>query len=235
MPNKPLATDPATLIQQAAEAARRAYAPYSKFHVGAALETEDGTVFTGCNVENASYGLTICAERNAIFAMVAAGHTHIRQIAIVAGGDTPPYPCGACRQVINEFADPDCPVYVAPTNRLDAIEHLTLGTLLPHSFAFRAEPTIDLFYADVCGLCHKAIAYFRERNLKIQTYEVLWDQANDRFHDSANSRTMMERCGETVDFVPQIFINGHHIKGWRALEPLIASGEIEQLLYPADA
>ena len=130
MPRK----SPAELLELAAAAAQQAYAPYSKFHVGSALETEDGTVFTGCNVENASYGLTICGERNAIFAMVAGGHRRIVQIAVVAGGDTPPYPCGACRQVINEFAEPDCPVYVAPTNRIEAYETMTLGELLPKSF-----------------------------------------------------------------------------------------------------
>lgn len=125
---------PAELVELAAAAATRAYAPFSKFHVGSALETDDGQVFTGCNVENASYGLTICGERNAIFSMIAAGQRKIVQIAIVAGGDNPPYPCGACRQVINEFADPDCPVYVAPTSRLDHYETMTLGELLPKSF-----------------------------------------------------------------------------------------------------
>ena len=127
-------TAPEELLRLATDAADQAYAPYFNFHVGAALETEDGTIFTGCNVENASYGLTICGERNAIFAMVAAGHKRIVQIAIVAPGDTAPYPCGACRQVINEFAEPDCPVYVAPTNRIDVFETMTLGELLPKSF-----------------------------------------------------------------------------------------------------
>ncbi len=125
---------PTELIQLAAAVAQQAYAPYSKFHVGAALETEDGEVFTGCNVENASYGLTICGERNAIFNMIACGQRKIVQIAVVAAGDTPPYPCGACRQVINEFADPECPIYVAPTGRLDAYETMQLGELLPKSF-----------------------------------------------------------------------------------------------------
>ena len=125
---------PEELLQLAAQTAQNAHAPYSKFHVGSALETEDGTVFTGCNVENASYGLTICGERNAIFQMVASGQRKISQIAVVAGGDVPPYPCGACRQVINEFADPDCPVYVAPTQRIDQYETMTLGQLLPKSF-----------------------------------------------------------------------------------------------------
>ncbi len=132
MPSK----TPEELLRIAADTAKQAYAPYSKFHVGSALETDDGTVFSGCNVENASYGLTICGERNAIFSMVAAGRQKIVQIAIVAGGDTPPYPCGACRQVINEFADPECPVYVAPTNRIDAYETMSLGELLPKSFKF---------------------------------------------------------------------------------------------------
>lgn len=132
MPSK----SPEELLRIAADTAKKAYAPYSKFHVGSALEADDGTVFSGCNVENASFGLTICGERNAIFAMVAAGRKRIVQIAIVAGGDTPPYPCGACRQVINEFADPDCPVFVAPTNKIDAYETMSLGELLPKSFKF---------------------------------------------------------------------------------------------------
>lgn len=130
MPTKP----PEELLYLAAQTATQAYAPYSKFHVGSALETDAGEIFTGCNVENASYGLTICGERNAIFQMIAKGQRKIRQIAVVAGGDTPPYPCGACRQVINEFADPDCPVYVAPTNHIDRYETMTLGELLPKSF-----------------------------------------------------------------------------------------------------
>lgn len=127
---------PEELLSLAVETAKNAYAPYSKFHVGSALETEDGAVFSGCNVENASYGLTICGERNAIFQMIAAGQKQIRQIAIVADGDVVPYPCGACRQVINEFADPDCPVYVAPAQHIDRYETMTLGELLPKSFKF---------------------------------------------------------------------------------------------------
>ncbi len=127
---------PLDLLELAAKTAANAYAPYSKFHVGAALATDDGQVFSGCNVENASYGLTICAERNAIFAMVAAGHTAIARIAIVADGAARPYPCGACRQVINQFAEPDCPVYVASIGKLAAFETMTLGALLPKSFKF---------------------------------------------------------------------------------------------------
>ncbi len=130
------AKTPTELLRCAVETAKNAYAPYSKFHVGSALETADGHVFSGCNVENASYGLTICGERNAIFAMIAAGQKQIVQIAIVADGDVVPYPCGACRQVINEFADPDCPVYVAPAQNIDSYETMTLGELLPKSFKF---------------------------------------------------------------------------------------------------
>lgn len=127
---------PETLLQRATDTALHAHAPYSLFHVGAAIEMEDGTIFSGCNVENASYGLTICAERNAIFAAVAAGHKRVVQVAIVADGEKPPYPCGACRQVIAEFADAECPVHVAPMAHLNRYETFTLGALLPKSFEF---------------------------------------------------------------------------------------------------
>jgi cytidine deaminase len=123
------------LLNAAREAAARAYAPYSRFPVGAALEAEDGRLFTGCNVENASYGLTVCAERTALFSAVAAGCRRFKRIAIAAGtGLEPATPCGACRQVLAEFAMPDLEILLVTLDRPDSLRRFRLGDLLPHAF-----------------------------------------------------------------------------------------------------
>jgi cytidine deaminase len=123
------------LIEAAREAQRHAHAPYSSFPVGAALLAEDGRIFTGCNVENGSYGLTICAERNAVGAMVVAGARPVA-VAVVANraGVTP---CGACRQVLSEFAE-DMPVVLASSSG-DGHQITSLATLLPGAFRFDQE------------------------------------------------------------------------------------------------
>lgn len=123
------------LLAAARTAADRAYVPYSRFPVGAAVLTGDGTIVSGCNIENASYGLTICAERVAIFQAVAAGHTRIRAIAVAAPKALGTTPCGACRQVINEFkAADDLPVLLegeaGPVT-------LSFAAILPHAFGAR--------------------------------------------------------------------------------------------------
>lgn len=118
-------------LQQAAETARaRAHAPYSSFQVGAALRTGDGHIITAGNVENVSYGLTICAERAAIFRALAEGYTHFTAIAIAGPADTVS-PCGACRQVLAEFLEPSATVVFPLNARLVAVP---LSELLPHPF-----------------------------------------------------------------------------------------------------
>jgi cytidine deaminase len=120
-----------TPLRAAAEAAReRAYAPFSGFRVGAALESADGTIFAGCNVENASYGLTICAERSAVVSAISAGHRRFRRMVLVSDASVPITPCGACRQVLAEFA-PDLPVESCAG---DAVLTWTVRELLPAGF-----------------------------------------------------------------------------------------------------
>ena len=119
------------LLVAAIDARQQAYAPYSKFLVGAALLTEDGQIVSGCNVENASYGLTICAERNAVFAAVAQGHRRFQAIALATvGGATP---CGACRQVLAEFCD-DLPILIVDVEQPDRVTETSLAVLLPGRF-----------------------------------------------------------------------------------------------------
>lgn len=129
-----MASDNEGALLEAAIAARRhAYAPYSRYQVGAAVRCPDGQVFSGCNVENASYGLTVCAERNAIFAAVAAGQRHIDLVVVVTAASPPGTPCGACRQVLQEFASsPDMPVIVA--NEQGETRRFSLAELLPSPF-----------------------------------------------------------------------------------------------------
>ena len=119
------------LIRHAIEVSKNAYAPYSNFSVGAALLTEDGTLFTGCNVENASYGLAICAERNAVCQAVAKGHRAFQKIAIVATHLAPP--CGACRQFLFEFGN-QLEVICASVDEPEAFQSFKIDQLLPHGF-----------------------------------------------------------------------------------------------------
>ena len=123
----------AELSKAAIEAAARAYAKYSAFRVGAALLAGDGTVYAGCNVENGSYGLSMCAERVALFKAVSEGRRTFQALAIAGGTDVPAYPCGACRQVLAEFCEPTMPVYCLTLDGKVA-RRFTLGDLLPHSF-----------------------------------------------------------------------------------------------------
>ncbi len=123
------------LLLAAAELAReQAYAPYSKYAVGAAVVSATGKMYAGCNVENASYGLSMCAERTAIFMAVAAGERVIHGLAVVTDAKEPGMPCGACRQVIHEFAaSPDIPITVA--NVQGYRSSVTLAELFPYPFS----------------------------------------------------------------------------------------------------
>ncbi|WP_107838042.1 cytidine deaminase [Metasolibacillus meyeri] len=132
--------DKQTLMEQSKVAREKAYVPYSKFPVGAALLAEDGTVYLGCNIENAAYSMANCAERTAIFKAVSEGVKKFKGIAIVADTDKPCSPCGACRQVMSEFFAPEMPVYL--TNLKGDVQETTVGELLPGAFT-----TEDLDYA----------------------------------------------------------------------------------------
>jgi cytidine deaminase len=122
------------MIKKAKEVMDRAYAPYSQYHVGVCVEAEDGTLFSGCNVENASYGLTICAERSAISALRSAGKKQIKSMALMGSGIDLCTPCGACRQIIREFMAPDAPIYLCDSRTLKVVKTTDIATLLPLSF-----------------------------------------------------------------------------------------------------
>ncbi|MDL2273348.1 cytidine deaminase [Oscillospiraceae bacterium OttesenSCG-928-G22] len=128
--------DTERLISAAKQARDRAYAPYSGFSVGAALLTEGGEIFTGCNVENASYGACLCAERAAVSAAVSAGYRAFSAIAVISNGDAPCLPCGICRQVLVEFS-PDCVVVAASAD--GTYERYVAKELLPKSFTLPQE------------------------------------------------------------------------------------------------
>jgi cytidine deaminase len=119
------------LDQAARKAARASYSPYSKFRVGAAVLGSSGKIYSGCNVENASYGLCNCAERTAIFTAVAAGERQLRAVAVYTPTATPTMPCGACRQVIHEFGPQSLVIAVCDS---DARQETSLSSLLPRAF-----------------------------------------------------------------------------------------------------
>ncbi|AAO36523.1 cytidine deaminase [Clostridium tetani] len=120
------------LIKKAMEARELAYVPYSNFKVGAAILTEDNNIYNGCNIENASFGATNCAERTAIFKAISEGKTKIKAIAILGRKDEFTYPCGICRQVIAEFGDKNTIVILA--KNIDEYEVKTLEEILPGAF-----------------------------------------------------------------------------------------------------
>ena len=129
----------AKLIQAAANARQGAVAPWSNFKVGAGLLTPQGKIITGANVESASYGLTCCAERVALFTALTGGHKNFAAIAVVARADDGPMPCGACRQLLAEYA-PDAVVWVADSRALKKVRCFTVKDLLPNAFTDVPKP-----------------------------------------------------------------------------------------------
>jgi len=119
------------LIKEAEKARKKAYTPYSKFKVGAAVLCDDGKIFSGCNIENASFGLSICAERVAFFKAISEGSTKIKAIAVIGNTNKPCSPCGACRQVISEFGE-DIPLIM--TNLKGDVMIKKIKELLPEAF-----------------------------------------------------------------------------------------------------
>jgi cytidine deaminase len=125
--------DEKQLMEEAVKAREFAYVPYSKFQVGAALIAKDGTVFRGCNIENASYGMTNCAERTALFKAYSEGVTQFDTLVVVADTDRPVPPCGACRQVISELCDAEMEVIL--TNLKGDVQRILVKDLLPGAFS----------------------------------------------------------------------------------------------------
>lgn len=123
--------DYSNLIQEAKKAMKRSYSPYSNFAVGAALLAADGKIYKGCNIENASYGATNCAERTAIFSAIADGNTSFEAIAIVSSSGDYTYPCGICRQVISELMPNGKLIF---SNENEEYQILTLDDIMPYSF-----------------------------------------------------------------------------------------------------
>lgn len=121
-----------SFIQAACQARQDAYSPHSGFQVGAALQTNGG-IFLGCNVENASFGLSVCAERVAIFNAIAGGQQQFESLAVASPGGAPP--CGACRQVLAEFCE-DLPILLVDVDRENLVTRVKLSELLPHRFGF---------------------------------------------------------------------------------------------------
>lgn len=132
--------DKQLLMKEAVDVRSKAYVPYSKFPVGAALLTADGKVYKGVNIENAGYSMTNCAERTAVFKAVSEGDKNFTALAVAADTEGPVSPCGACRQVLAEFCAPDMPVYL--TNLKGDVQETTISELLPGAFS-----TEDLKYA----------------------------------------------------------------------------------------
>ncbi len=123
------------MINNAQQALKHAYAPYSNYTVASCICSEDDVLFTGVNVENSSYGLTVCAEISAIAQMVATGRRHIKSLVILAGNNELCSPCGACRQCIQEFSSPDTPVYLC--NDKTVLKTMTISELLPMAFKLK--------------------------------------------------------------------------------------------------
>ncbi|MCF3941607.1 cytidine deaminase [Oceanobacillus alkalisoli] len=121
-----------SLVQQAINIRETAYVPYSKFAVGAALRTKSGKVYTGCNIENAAYPVSLCAERVAIFKAISEGETEFEEMAVAADTNRPVPPCGSCRQVMSEFFSQDMEIHL--TNLNQDIKTFTMEKLLPFSF-----------------------------------------------------------------------------------------------------